>query len=141
MINKPLAVFMISLEDGRNSGLCTILTFPGSSQEQRRESELTKNITSVHRVLSVYPGFKILTCVYFSSSFSAPVSVKKDEANLLDLQASKPHVTARRRCSLICIDAREEGKGRLISWGMWSEFQALLTDPTEANARLAIFKE
>ena len=72
---------------------------PGAEEE----SGTAEDITSVHRVLSVYPGFRYLLVyifLYSSSFFSAPVSVKKDEANLLDLQASKPHVTARRRCSL-----------------------------------------
>lgn len=47
--------------------------------------------------------FQILICVYFSIFFIIlfySSVCKKDEANLLDPQASKPCVTARRRCSL-----------------------------------------
>lgn len=97
-----------------------------------KESGTAEDITSVHRVLSVYPGFRYLLVyifLYSSSFFSAPVSVKKDEANLLDLQASKPLSLQGEDAHWICIDARQEGKGRLISWRMWSEFQKLLTDP------------
>lgn len=97
MINKPYCVHDQSWgwQKFRVMYYIDIPWFTSGAEEEGT----AEDITSVHRVLSVYPGFRYLL-VYFSSSFSAPVSVKKDEANLLDLQASKPHVTARRRCSL-----------------------------------------
>ena len=65
---------------------------------------------------TIYSWFQILICVYFSIFFIilfyASVC-KKDEANLLDPQASKPRVTARRRCSLNLLWCQAGGQGMI----------------------------
>lgn len=99
MINKPLLCSWSVLRMAEIQGY--VLYWHSLIHPRSRGGKWNcwRHHISAQSVISI-SWFQILTCVYFSSSFSAPVSVKKDEANLLDLQASKPHVTARRRCSL-----------------------------------------
>lgn len=57
---------MISLEDGRNSGLlCTVLTSPDSSQEQRRKVELLKTSHQFTECYQYILVSDIYLCIFF----------------------------------------------------------------------------